>query len=296
MRKLPAGLQSHLDTGATTLCWCWKLSPATGPVLGFTNHDRDLSFDGIAFEATSGFSGSEIETSLGLNVDNLEAAGALMSAKLAEADLLAGQFDNAEVEVWLVNWQSVNQRLLLRKGNLGEVSRGKLEFNAEIRGLAHKLNQPQGRLFQHGCDAVLGDTRCGIDLESAALKGAGTVNSNEQNRRMHVSGIESFAAGWFGRGQLVWLTGVNAGRPMDVKAHQIGSTGIVIELWQAMSQPIGLGDTFEIRAGCDKQFGTCRDKFANTDQFRGFPHMPGNDFVTAYPNADDAGNDGTSRN
>ncbi|MDX5493645.1 MAG: phage BR0599 family protein, partial [Alphaproteobacteria bacterium] len=31
----------------------------------------------------------------------------------------------------------------------------------------------------------------------------------------------------------------------------------------------------------DKQFTTCRDRFANAVNFRGFPHMPGNDFVMA---------------
>jgi len=34
---------------------------------------------------------------------------------------------------------------------------------------------------------------------------------------------------------------------------------------------------------CDKRFATCRDRFANGINFRGFPHIPGNDFVIAYP-------------
>ena len=48
---------------------------------------------------------------------------------------------------------------------------------------------------------------------------------------------------------------------------------------------IAAGDTFAVTAGCDKQFATCRAKFANAVNFRGFPHMPGNDFVAAYPRA-----------
>ena len=60
--------------------------------------------------------------------------------------------------------------------------------------------------------------------------------------------------------------------------------------------PVEPGDAFDIKAGCDKQFATCREKFSNAANFRGFPHMPGNDFLAAYPNRGDVGLDGESRN
>lgn len=44
---------------------------------------------------------------------------------------------------------------------------------------------------------------------------------------------------------------------------------------------------------CDKRFETCRDVFANTTNFRGFPHMPGNDFILSGPAA--SNNDGGKR-
>lgn len=53
MRALPAGLQSHLDSGATTLCWCWRITRNDGVAFGFTDHDRDLQFDGTSFEAAT---------------------------------------------------------------------------------------------------------------------------------------------------------------------------------------------------------------------------------------------------
>ncbi|MGH6821176.1 MAG: DUF2163 domain-containing protein, partial [Methylocella sp.] len=173
MRTLPAGLRAHLDTGTTTLCHCWRIETAGGDVMGFTDHDRDLAIDAVVYEAQAGFQASEIESSLGLSIDNLDAAGALNSERLSEARLKAGDFDNASVEVWRVNWQDVSQRILLRKGHLGEVTHGGVGFTAEVRGLAHLLNQPKGRIFQFGCDAVLGDGRCGVNLETAAFRGAG---------------------------------------------------------------------------------------------------------------------------
>jgi uncharacterized phage protein (TIGR02218 family) len=49
-----------------------------------------------------------------------------------------------------------------------------------------------------------------------------------------------------------------------------------------------VGDTLVAVAGCDRQLTTCRDKFHNTVNFRGFPHIPGNDFVLRYPKPGDA--------
>ena len=149
MKELPSGLAAHLATGATTLCWCWRLTRKDGPQQGFTDHDQDLTFDGTAFEAAAGFSASEIKDALGLSVDNLEVTSALTSSRLAEADLAAGLYDDAKVEIWRVNWQSPDQRVLMRSGSLREVKRSGTLFSAEVRGLAHYLQQPKGRLFQY---------------------------------------------------------------------------------------------------------------------------------------------------
>lgn len=296
MRTLAPGLQSHLNSGVTTLCHCWKLETRDGDVMGFTDHDRDLSFDGVGFEAQAGFTATDVESSLGLSVDNLEASGALTSERLNEQRLLSGDFDNAAIEVWLVNWQDVSQRSLLRRGNLGEITRGRSAFSAELRGMAHVLNQPQGRIFQYGCDTVVGDGRCGVDLDDPAYSIEASVVWAEGNRRLLVSGAESFAEGWFARGTIEFVSGANMARKGEIKLHRLQQSGAMIELWQPMAMPVGPGDGAILRAGCDKQYSTCKAKFANTVNFRGFPHIPGDDFLLSYARRDDDGNDGASRN
>jgi uncharacterized phage protein (TIGR02218 family) len=265
------------------LCWCWKIVRGDGVIQGFTDHDVAVTFDGTDYEAASGFTASEVQSSLGLAVDNLTVAGALSSAAIDEAALAAGLYDDADVEIWRVNWADTDQRVLMRKGNLGEVKRGKAAFEAEVRGLAHRLNQPVGRAFGFSCDADLGDARCTIDLDDAAFKGTGTVTAFADARRFTASGLGAFAGGWFTSGKLTWTTGANAGRAMEVKRHAITAGVVSIELWQAMSEAVDVGDAFTITAGCDKQFGTCKAKFDNAANFRGFPYMPGNDAALAYP-------------
>ncbi len=289
MKTLPTGMQDHLDTGATTLCRCWQVTRNDGTTFGFTDHDEDLAFNSITFEAETGFTATNVDSSLGLNVDNLDVVGALNSARLNDQDLARGLFDNAAITIWLVNWQAVSQRIILRAGNLGEVSRGPLAFNAEVRGLAHNLNQVAGRVFQRVCDADLGDARCGVDLTAATHNGSGVVALVDSNRAFVVTGLEGFSKGWFSRGLLTWATGANAGLAMEIKHHTSGR----VELWLPAADDVAVNDTFAVTSGCDKSIAICRQKFANVTNFRGFPHMPGNDYVVSYPNSDNT-NDGKS--
>jgi uncharacterized phage protein (TIGR02218 family) len=248
---------------------------------GFTDHDRDLSFGGTSYEASTGFTGTEIAGAICLNVDTLDVESALKSDRLNEADLMAGLFDNALIEIYRVNWADSEQHVLMRYGNLGEVSRSLHHFRAEVRGLAHELQQPKGRIIQFGCDADLGDQRCKVDLDQAGYRTNDGVVANLTGspRLFGVTGLGAYDNNWFTRGLLTWLTGANTGRAAEVKLHSKDGSSARIELWQRMSEPVALGDTFLIVAGCDKQFSTCQAKFDNVANFRGFPHVPGNDFM-----------------
>lgn len=295
MRTVDPILQAHLDQGATSLCQCLKLEARDGEVLGFTDHDRDLTFGGITYEAQPGFDASRVQSEAGYVPGNLEIAGALTSERLSEARLRAGHYDRAGFTLFLVNWQDVSQRFILRSGHLGEVGHGELGFTAELRGLAQMLDEPRSRVFQFGCDAVLGDQRCGIDLGLAEFRGEGIVTDADGVDRLMADGLSGFADDWFSGGVVTWTSGANEGQRRAVKQHRVSSGVVTLSFWRKMSEPIMAGDAFVVTAGCDKQFATCRTKFANSANFRGFPHMPGNDFVASYPNRDDPKNDGGSR-
>ena len=295
MRTLSPGLATHLASGATTLCRCWRISRRDGEIQGFTDHDEPLVFDGTEFAAGTGFEGTEIEARLGLAVGGHEIHGALAADSIAEADLAAGRYDDAKVELFLVDWSETENRLLLRAGNLGEVRREGAAFAAEVRGLAHRLNEEKGRIYSPTCDADLGDARCGVDLENPVYRGEGTVAAIEGTSLIRVSGLDAFDDEWFARGRLQWTGGANAGLASEVKEHRTEAGETRISLWQSMPEPIAAGDTFAVTAGCDKRFETCRAKYVNGLNFRGFPHMPGNDFVVSYPVQGEPGHDGGSR-
>jgi uncharacterized phage protein (TIGR02218 family) len=212
----------------------------------------------------------------------------LSSDTITETDILDGRWDNAAVEVWRVNWTDVAERVLMRRGAIGQVRRGKLAFVAEVRSLAHLLNQTVGRTFQYACDAQLGDARCRVDLDDPAFRAAGAVTTLVGDRGFAASGLAGFAAGWFALGRLSWTSGANAGRTADVAAHNVSGGVRRLALLEAPVRPIAVGDDFSVVAGCDKRLETCRSRFGNVVNFRGFPHIPGQDTVIRYPNRGDA--------
>lgn len=287
MKVLPGGMQAHLDSGATTLAWAWRIERADGQIFGFTDHDRPFSFGGLTYEPESGFSASEIRAGSDLAVDAQEAAGVISSDRITETDILDGRWDNAKIEVWRINWNDLDQRVLMRRGNIGQIRRGKAAFVAEVRSLAHILNQTVGRTFQYYCDAELGDGRCGINLNDPAYRGEGAITAVLADRVFEASGLGGFAAGWFELGFVEWQTGANAGRRAEVSAHSVSGGIARIELFEAPVRPLAIGAQLVIRAGCDKQFSTCKAKFANAINFRGFPHIPGDDTVVRYANRGD---------
>jgi uncharacterized phage protein (TIGR02218 family) len=281
MKTLPTALAAHLSSGATTMAYCWRLTRRDAVTLGFTEHDENIVCDGTTFQAATGFTASQIATSLGLSVDNFTAAGALSSASITETDILAGRYDDATLELLWCNWADPTQFLVISKGSLGEIKRAGLAFTAEFRSLAHRLGQKIGGTYQRTCSATLGDEKCRIDLTKSELRATATIQTEGVVRLVTVTGIDSFSPDWFTHGKAAFETGANAGIAMQIKKHTRTAGQDVLELWNSPPFAVAIGDTATVTAGCAKSFAACRNKFANQANFRGFPHIPGTDHITA---------------
>jgi uncharacterized phage protein (TIGR02218 family) len=282
MRKIDPALGAHLAGDATTLCHCWRVLRRDGLTLGFTEHDHDLAFAGTAFLAAGGFSASDGEEAAGLPAATSSVAGGFSHDAITEKDLKAGLFDGARVEVYLVNWTMPEQHLLLKVQEIGEVTRQAGQFQAELRSFAARLSEPQGRIYGRRCDAVLGDARCGIDLALPQFRAEGVIAASLDATRLRLSGIGEFPGGYFAHGKLTFLDGENSGLQADIDSHSSADAEMQVTLWLPLDTLPATGDRVVLTAGCDKAFATCRQKFANPENFRGFPHMPGADFAYTY--------------
>ena len=281
MTDYPETLLAHFGREVTTLCHCWRLTRRDGTVHGFTDHDRPLTLDGTLFAPESGLAASEARDTLGLAIDTVDVEGALSSDAISDEDIAAGLYDGATVETFLVNWRSPEDFALLRKATIGRITRADQRFVAELESAAHALDQPSGRYVSRSCDAELGDARCGFNLAEPGFAGTGSVIAPEAPATVLVAGLDGFAPGWFAHGVLTWTSGAAAGRPERIEEHRKDATGT-----RLVMRPGGAaaaeGDGFSLVAGCDKSFATCKQKFANPLNFRGFPHLPGNDAAYGY--------------
>lgn len=291
MRLISQELQDSLNSGCTTMCRCWIVTRKDGLRLGFTDHDGDLVIDGVVCASGAALDAGAVQSATGLSVDNGQVRGALQSENISAADIRAGRYDQAEVRHYLVDWRRPEAHVMLFRGYLGEIRHGPAAFEAELRGLSAALNNPVGRVYLRQCDAVLGDGRCGFDLGAAGFVAEALVLAAEQ-RHLLVAVTSDRPAGWFARGSVHFGQGVR----MDVVADTLAAAGQRnLGLWREPEFPVVPGDVVSLQAGCDRTAETCRNKFNNFINFRGFPHLPGDDWVTAYPGQGDR-LDGSSMN
>lgn len=266
----------------TALALCWRLVRRDGVGLGFTTHDRDLEIGGLTYRAAPGMLPSAIAQDAGLAVDSLDVSGALTSDAITAPDLDAGRWDGARVKVFAVDWERPEEpSIALARGELGAVSVRQGGFEAELRGPTAVLDGPVCEATSPECRAELGDKRCRVDLAGRTMRA--TVTSCDVDG---VAGIEgpSTSSGQadlarFAFGRLLWLDGANSGLRSGILSADAGS----LRLRQPPPFAVPAGTAVELSEGCDKRLETCRDRFANAVNFRGEPHLPGNDLLTRYP-------------
>lgn len=270
-------------SATTTIARAWAVTRADGLCLGFTDHDMALEFGGVSFHPEAGMSAQALVQGLGLAVDNTEVQGALSSDAITPGDLAAGRWDGAEIRLWEVDWRDVAQRRLLFRGALGEIVFAGGAYRAELRGLSEALNRPQGRVFHARCSAMLGDGQCRFDLSREGYAAEAVVAAvSEGGARLGLSGADAHAAGWFEHGRVEFLDGLAAGLTGMVKIDRVLSEDArEIELWAAPGAAPRAGDRLRLVVGCDKQAATCRGKFLNFLNFRGFPELPPEDWLLA---------------
>ena len=266
--SVSANMAQHLAQEVTTTAYLWKVIRQDSAVFTFTSHDQPIVFDGLTYEASSGFMPSSVQTTSGLAVDDLELEGLLSSDSITQQDLVAGLWDGSEVWLYQVNYLDLSAgAVIYRRGWIGEVRSGKTSFVAELRGVAQRLSQQIGQFYSPSCRADFGDARCKLNLASFTVTGTVT---GVTNRQTFTDSGRAEAVGFFDLGLLTFTSGANAGLSQEVKTFASGA--ITCEL--SFPYAIAIGNTYSMRQGCDKIFATCKNRYNNIVNFRGEPYVP----------------------
>lgn len=264
------------DGELTSAALCWRLERLDGAGIGLTSHDAALTSEGARYEPTPGMTPAAVTRGLGLEPQAAEAAGMLSSAALDEADLSLGRWDGARVKLTVADWRDSTARPIpLLAGEIGSVSIDGDSFSADLRGAASALEGPVCPATSAECRAEFGDKKCRIDLAGRSQV-AHVVASDGATFILDAEVDDRFVLG-----RLRYLSGANCGVATVVLACD-GSSVTVRDLPRAA---VETGCRIELREGCDKRFETCVSRFANAVNFRGEPHLPGNDLLTRYPGA-----------
>ena len=179
----------------------------------------------------------------------------------------------------MINYNDTSQGIVkLISGNLGESELTEYGATAEMVSLGMRLKNKIGRVYGYKCDAELGDDRCKVDLSSFTVTGA--VSSVVDRREFNDLSLTQ-ADGYFKYGQVTFTSGNNAGWTRECKSYADGNFKMLFPFpYEIQSM-----DEYEAIAGCDNYFATCKSKFDNAIHYRGFPHLPGRDEISKYPDA-----------
>jgi uncharacterized phage protein (TIGR02218 family) len=265
----PAGIAAQYASGTPTLAAALKIARTDNQVFGFTSADADALIGGVLYKASPGLDLTNVQTSAGLAVDNLELTTLDDGTLFTKADVLDGIWRNAAFTLFRYNWANLADGIdTLLTGTLGDGDLRRSTIVFELRGLQQYLQQPVGDVSSPTCRARLGDARCTKDL--TAFRFTGTVTAAGQ--QTFTASAMAQATDYFTDGQIDWLTGANAGRSRRVKTHVSGG---VFTLALPMLLTVAVGDTFRATAGCTKRpVEDCGAKFSNILNFQGEPHRP----------------------
>lgn len=265
-----------LDKPLCTLAFCWRIERRDGVTIGLTSHDRDLWIDGLRYGAAPGMTPSAVRSGIGLEGEDSDVAGALASDAISEADLMAGRWDGAALELRLTEWDAPGALwLLLAQGEIGAVARKGSAFTAELIGAAAVLGGPVAPSTSPDCRARLGDRACRVDM---AGRRQVVLATGAEDVVVTVAGLENHA---YAFGSIRWMTGANAGLVQGI----IDNIGEAVTLADPPPFAVTPGTRALLTQGCDRQMATCAGRFGNAVNFRGEPYLPGMDLLTRYPGA-----------
>lgn len=289
MKTFSPALAAEYQRGTTKMSHAIRVVRADGQVYAYTSGQRSVIIANQVY-TRSNLTLSDVVTSVDMSVGNMEfyLYASLDDPVFNQAEVFGGLWKNAEFEIFEYNRESPSDgKNPIVSGTFGEITIHADHYQVELRDWMQYLQQPIGEASSKNCRNRLGDERCLVDLSAFTVTGSITsVTSNQVFR----DDTRTEGDDWFAEGVLTFTDGDCAGMSQKVKFYAADGT---FTLSLPMFSAVQVGDGYSVHAGCRKRHdrtlanpsgaSDCLDKFNNVLRFRGEPHRPGVDRLTAAP-------------
>lgn len=286
---------THLASGETTRALFLKLTPSSIwsslPTLGFTSHTENVTLaahGGLVFVSSEGLNPSNTEIE-GSKPANFELSSVFESANLTEADLLAGKWNNASIELFEMNYVTPAMgELVLLSGFLTNITNRQDTFTAEIEGFSAKMQSNYGVLTSRLCRVVeFGDAQCGRSLAGTigglTIVKTLTVFSVPSRSEIWLTRLEAVPDDFYDNGKIECLTGLNDGISREIRTVTgVGGSYVKVFLRRPFPLTVAVNDTFSLTAGCNRTLEKCI-YWGNSLNRRAEDYLPGVEKAAAVP-------------
>jgi uncharacterized phage protein (TIGR02218 family) len=281
MLNIPSSLKRSVTGKVVKIATLWDIRRKDGTNFFFTDHDRQIEFEGNVYLPSSQATTSAVQRQPNLNPNNLEVVGYITNDAITDTDLRLGLFRDADVIERMVDWRKPwAGALYTANWTIGEAKFTSETWEVQIRDLAYRLSQKVGRIADRGCQHELGDAICRVNIPSLTV--AASITTVVESRRTFFTSIfAGVGNGYYNNGIITFTSGLNNGVKRMIKDHTEADGKI--ELYTRTDKAVAVSDTFTLSPGCDYEKTTCIGRFANLVNFGGFSYIPGNDRMTETP-------------
>ena len=281
MRNLDINFQSRLNSQVSTFAKCWQIIGKMDNEICITEHDEDIIAFGKTFKSNNAFNATNLDLQNLPNSNRGAIEGAISIDGITENDILLGRFDNAQILLFLIDWQVPQYFVQIWQGIIGDIKLNGQVFEFELSGLESQLGKNLGRKFSRICDADLGDAKCTINIENYTQSGNVVENISPSQLKANFAIAPVFEN--YKNGKLKFISGTMQNVEFPISSIETSGSAYLINFKGQISQKYNIGASIKIYQSCDKNFATCKGRFNNGANFRGCPHMPGESIIYASP-------------
>lgn len=272
MRHINLPLYQKLTKNGQQLSLCWHIKTAE-KFFGYTNYSEDLIIKELRYKSDKIINNSSFEQNNDFSENNYEFSLIFDEEEISKQQILAGELDNAYIEVFLINACELSAgKIVINSGYINNIKLKDDLFIIETSGISKKLNKEIIQLYSPFCRAVFGDKKCKINQAKYSFETQVEEVINFNQIKILPFTVQSSN---LINAEIKFLSGRNSSNTNKIK--QVEKTMVFLQ--NNVQKVVHKGDKLLITPNCDKNFTTCCNIYNNAINFRGEPNIPGIDEI-----------------